>query len=58
MTKMKKALKSSDVSLELITASRDVGIPVMDELCHSVLSGLGMPSEWALSIVVLIFKYH
>ena len=46
----------SDVSLELIVASGGVGIHVMSEICQRVLDGFGMPVEWALSIVVLIFK--
>ena len=40
----------SEVSLELIAASRGVGIQVMAEICQRVLD------EWALSIVVPIFK--
>ena len=28
----------------------------MVELCQDVLEGRGMPDEWALSVVVLIFK--
>ena len=46
----------SEVSLELIDTSGGVGIYVMAELCLSVLGGFGMPIEWALSIVVPIFK--
>ena len=30
--------------------------PAMLELCQSVLNGRGMPDEWALSVVVPIFK--
>ena len=43
----------SDVSLLLIYTSG--GIQVIAEICHRVLDGLGMPVEWALSIVVTIF---
>ena len=46
----------SEVSLELIAASGGVGVKVMDEICLKVLDGFGMPIEWALSIVVAIFK--
>ena len=46
----------SEVSLELIAASRGVGIQVMAEICHKVLDGFGMPAEWSLSIVVPIIK--
>ena len=46
----------SDVSLELIAASGKVGIQVMAELCQRILDGLGMPAEWSLIMVLLIFK--
>ena len=47
---------SSEVSLELIAAIGGVGIQVMAEICQRVLDGFGMPAEWALRIVVPIFK--
>ena len=40
----------------MIAASGEIGIDVMVELCESVLVGGGMPDEWALSVVVPIFK--
>ena len=40
----------------MIAASGEIGIDVMVELCQSVLDGRGMPDEWALSVVVPIFK--
>ena len=40
----------------LIVASGGVGIQVMAEICQRVLDGFGMPVEWALGIVVPIFK--
>ena len=46
----------SDMSLEFIDASREVGIQATAEICQKVLDGFGMPAEWALSIVVPIFK--
>ena len=46
----------SEVSFELIAASRGVRIHLMAEICHRVLDGFGMPVEWALSIVVPIFN--
>ena len=46
----------SEVSLELIAASGGDGIHVMAEVCQNVLDGFGMPVEWALCIVVPIFK--
>ena len=51
-----KAPGPSEVSLELIAASWGVGIHVMAEICRKVLDRFGMPAEWALSIVVPIFK--
>ena len=54
--KTRKAPGPSEVSLELIAASRGVGIQVMAEICQYVLDGFLMPVEWALSIVVPIFK--
>ena len=40
----------------MIAASGEIGIDVMVELCQGVLDGRGMPDEWGLSVVVLIFK--
>ena len=37
-----KAAGPSEVSVEMITASGEIGIDVM-ELCQSVLDGRGMP---------------
>ena len=54
--KTEKSPGPSEVSLELIAASGGVGIQVMAEICQKVLNGFGIPAEWALSIVVLIFK--
>ena len=51
-----KASGPSEVSLEMIAAKGGVGIHVMVEICQKVLDGFGMPSEWALGIVLLIFK--
>ena len=51
-----KAAGPSEVSVEMIAASREIGIDVMVELCQSVLDGRGMPDEWAQSIVVPIFN--
>ena len=46
----------SEVSLELIAASRGVRNQVMAEICQKVINGFGMPVEWVLCIVVSIFK--
>ena len=51
-----KAPGTSEVSLELIAASGGVGIQVMAEICQKFLDGFGIPIEWILSIVVLIFN--
>ena len=51
-----KAAEPSEVCDEMIAASGEIGIDVMVELCQSVLDGRGMPDEWALSVVVPIFK--
>ena len=44
------------ISLELIAVIREIGIQLIAELCHRILSGLGIPTEWALCILVSIFK--
>ena len=51
-----KAAGPSEVSVEMIAASGEIGVDVMVEPCQSVLDGTGMPDEWALSFVVPIFK--
>ena len=51
-----KAAGPSEVSVELIEASGEIGIEVMMELCQRVLDGKGMPDDWALSVVIPIFK--
>ena len=54
--KVGKAAGPSEVSVEMIAASGEIGIGVMVELCQGVLDGRGMPDEWGLSAVVPIFK--
>ena len=54
--KTEKAPGPSEVSLGLITAGGGVGKQVMAVICQRVLDGFGMTAEWALSIVVPIFK--
>ena len=54
--KTTKAPGPSEVLLELIATSGGVGIQVMAKTCQMVLDGFGMPVEWALSIVVPLFK--
>ena len=40
-----KAAGPSEVSVEMIAASGEIGIGVMVELCQGVLDGRGMPDE-------------
>jgi hypothetical protein len=51
-----KAAGPSAVSVELITGSGEIGIDVMVKLCQGVLNGNGMPDDWAMSVIVPIFK--
>ena len=51
-----KATGPSELSMEMITASGKIGIDVMTELCQGVLNGRGMPEDWALSVVLPLFK--
>ena len=51
-----KAHGPSEVSFEMIAASRGVVIQVMAEICQRILDGFGMLVELALRIVVPIFK--
>ena len=54
--KVIKAAGPLEVSAEMIAASGEIGIGVMVELWQGVLDGRGMPGDWALSVVVPIFK--
>ena len=47
---------SSNMSLELVAVSGKVGLQVIAEICQMVLDGHGISVEWALCIVVPIFK--
>ena len=40
-----KATGTSEVSVEMIAASGEIGVKVMMELCQCVLDGRGMPDE-------------
>ena len=51
-----KATGTSEVSVEMIVASGEIGVKVMMELCQSVLNGRGMPDGWKTSVIVPIFK--
>ena len=54
MQRMKsgKATQPSEVSVEIIVASGEIGVKVMMELCQHVLDGRGMPDEWKTSVIV------
>ena len=54
--KAEKTAGPSEVGVEMIVASGQIGIDVMVELCQGVLDGRGMLDEWALNVVVPIFK--
>ena len=54
--KVGKAAGSSEVSVEMIVTSGEIGIGVMVELCQGVFDGRGMLDDWALSVMVPIFK--
>ena len=51
-----KATGTSEVSVEMIVASGEIGVKVMMELCQHVLDGRGMPDEWKTSVIVPTFK--
>ena len=54
--KSRKATGTSEVSVEMIVASGEIGVKVMMELCQRVLDGGVMPDEWKTSVIVPIFK--
>ena len=51
-----KAAGPSEVCAEMISASGEVGVSGMLELCQCVLDGNGMPNEWQTNVLVTIFK--
>ena len=57
MQKMKsgKADEPSEISVEMIVASGEIGVKVMMDLCQRVLDGRGMPDEWKTSVIEPIF---
>ena len=54
--KPRKAARLSEVCSEMISASGEVRVSMMVELCQCVLDGKGMPDEWLTSVLVPIFK--
>ena len=51
-----KATGPSEVSMEMIVESGEIGVKVMIELCQRVLDSRGMPDEWQTSAIGPIFK--
>ena len=51
-----KSTGPSEVSVEMIVLSGEIGVKVMMELCQHVLNSRGMPDEWKTSVIVPIFK--
>ena len=51
-----KAAGPSEVCAEIISASREVRVSVMVELCQLLLDGKGMLNRWQTSVLVPIFK--
>ena len=51
-----KATGPSEVSVEMIVASGEIGVKVMMELCQRVMDGKEMLDEWKTSVIVPIFK--
>ena len=54
--KSEKATGPSEVRVEMIVASGEIGVKVMMELCQRILDGKEMPDEWKTSVIVPIFK--
>ena len=51
-----KAAEPSEACAEMISASREVGVSLMVELCQRMLDGKRMPDEWQTSVIIPIFK--
>ena len=51
-----KAAGSSEVCGEMISASGEVKVSMMVDLCQCMLDGKGIPDEWQTSVLVPIFK--
>ena len=51
-----KATGPSEVSVEMIVASGEIGVKVMMELCQHILDEREMSDEWKTSVIVPIFK--
>ena len=49
-----RQLNLSEVNMEILTASGEIGIKVIMELCQHVLDGRGMPIDWKMSVVLRV----
>ena len=56
VTKPGKAAGPSEVCSEMISASGEVGVSVMVELCQCMLNGKRMPDEWQTSVLIPFFN--
>ena len=54
--KSEKTTGPSEVSVEMMVASGEIGIKVMMDLCQLVLDDRETPDEWKTSAIVPIFK--
>ena len=50
-----KADEPSEISVEMIVASGEIGVKVMMDLCQRILDGRRMPDEWKTSVIEPIF---
>ena len=44
------------MNMDMIIESGKFGVGAIKKLCQKVLNGKGMPEEWKISVVDLIFK--
>ena len=51
-----KATRPSEVSVEMIVASGEIGIKVIMELCQRLLDEREMHDEWKTSVIVQVFE--
>ena len=51
-----KATGISEVSVDMIVASGEIGVKVMMELCQHILDSREMPDEWKTNVITPIFK--
>ena len=54
--KPRKGAGPFEVCAKMISASEEVGVSVIVELCQSVLDGNGMPNGWQTSVLAPIFE--